>query len=74
MILSDRMDGDYVSSKGNTAYYDHYEDGSIPLSQIIKDNITSYKYGVKNLYYCNTPDGDGKLEQEPVCEGGACAI
>ena len=64
-----------MSISANLYYnYDHYEDGSIPLSQIIKDNITSYKYGVKNLYYCNTPDGDGKLEQEPVCEGGACAI
>ena len=64
-----------MSISANLYYnYDHYEDGSIPLSQIIKDNITSYKYGVKNLYYCNTPDGDGKLEKEPVCEGGACAI
>jgi len=64
-----------MSISANLYYnYDHHEDGSIPLSQIIKDNITSYKYGVKNLYYCNTPDGDGKLEQEPVCEGGACAI
>ena len=64
-----------MSISANLYYnYDHYEDGSIPLSQIIKDNITSYKYGVKNLYYCNTPDGDGKLEQEPVCEGGACSI
>ena len=64
-----------MSISANLYYnYDHYEDGSIPLSQIIKDTITSYKYGVKNLYYCNTPDGDGKLEKEPVCEGGACSI
>tara|TARA_B100000287_G_scaffold208085_2_gene196382 strand:- start:6155 stop:8392 length:2238 start_codon:yes stop_codon:yes gene_type:complete len=64
-----------MSISANLYYnYEHYEDGSIPLSNIIKDSIISYKYGVKNLYYCNTPDGDGKLEQEPVCEGGACAI
>ncbi len=64
-----------MSISANLYYnYDHHEDGSIPLSQIIKDNITSYKYGVKNLYYCNTPDGDGKLDEDTACEGGACAI
>ena len=64
-----------MSISANLYYnYDHYEDGSIPLSQIIKDNITSYKYGVKNLYYCNTPDGDVKRDEDTACEGGACAI
>jgi ribonucleoside-diphosphate reductase alpha chain len=64
-----------MSISANLYYnYEHYEDGSIPLSQLIKDGITSYKYGIKNLYYCNTPDGDGKLEEESTCEGGACAI
>ena len=64
-----------MSISANLYYnYDHYEDGSIPLSRIIKDNLYSYKYGVKNLYYCNTPDGDGQLEKESDCEGGACAI
>jgi ribonucleoside-diphosphate reductase alpha chain len=64
-----------MSISANLYYnYDHYEDGSIPLSRIIKDNLYSYKYGVKNLYYCNTPDGDGQLEKESGCEGGSCSI
>jgi ribonucleoside-diphosphate reductase alpha chain len=64
-----------MSISANLYYnYDHYEDGSIPLSQIIKDNLYSYKYGVKNLYYCNTPDGDGQLEKESGCESGSCSI
>lgn len=60
--------------------YNHYEDGNIPLSRIIKDQLYGYKYGIKNLYYCNTPDSDGDMEkgmnceEEPVCVGGACSL
>ena len=54
--------------------YAHYPDGNIPLSVIIKDQIYSYKYGLKNLYYANTPDGDGETEKDNNCESGACAI
>lgn len=54
--------------------YSHYADGNIPLSVLIKDQIYGYKYGVKNFYYCNTPDGDGATEKETNCESGACAI
>jgi ribonucleoside-diphosphate reductase alpha chain len=53
--------------------YSHYKDGNIPLSIIIKDQIYGYKYGIKNLYYCNTPDGDGATEKSS-CEEGACSI
>jgi ribonucleoside-diphosphate reductase alpha chain len=52
--------------------YENYEGGSIPLSAIIRDQIYAYKLGIKNLYYCNTPDGDGATENN--CESGACAI
>lgn len=64
-----------MSMSTNLYYnYDHYEDGKIPLSVIIKDQIYAYKYGLKNLYYCNTPDGDGAEEKDMGCESGACAI
>ena len=54
--------------------YAHYEDGNIPLSILIKDQIYGYKYGLKNFYYANTPDGDGDTEKDLGCESGACAI
>ena len=54
--------------------YSHYEDGSIPLSQLIKDQVYGYKLGLKNFYYANTPDGDGDTEKDMGCEGGACSI
>ncbi len=54
--------------------YKHYEDGNIPLSVLIKDQLYGFKYGVKNFYYCNTPDGDGDTEKETGCESGSCAI
>mgnify|MGYP003146349472 CR=1 FL=1 len=56
--------------------YAHYEDGNIPLSILIKDQIYGYKYGLKNFYYANTPDGDGETEKDLNCdcESGACAI
>lgn len=54
--------------------YANYPEGNIPLSVLIKDQIYCYKMGIKNLYYCNTPDGDGETEKETNCESGACAI
>jgi ribonucleoside-diphosphate reductase alpha chain len=54
--------------------YAHYQDGNIPLSVLIKDQIYGFKYGVKNFYYCNTPDGDGQTEKSSGCESGSCAI
>jgi ribonucleoside-diphosphate reductase alpha chain len=54
--------------------YAHYSEGNIPLSILIKDQIQGYKYGVKNFYYCNTPDGDGQTEKSTGCEGGSCSI
>lgn len=54
--------------------YAHYTDGNIPLSVLIKDQIYGYKYGIKNFYYANSPDGDGSTEKETNCESGSCAI
>ena len=64
-----------MSMSTNLYYnYAHYEDGNIPLSVLIKDQIYGYRYGLKNFYYANTPDGDGETEKEMNCESGACAI
>jgi ribonucleoside-diphosphate reductase alpha chain len=63
-------------SMSTNLYYNYgdYEDGNIPLSVIIKDQVYGYKYGLKNFYYANTPDGDGDMEKDMNCESGACAI
>ena len=64
-----------MSMSTNLYYnYSHYEDGNIPLSVLIRDQIYGYKYGLKNFYYANTPDGDGETERGMNCESGACAI
>tara|TARA_R110002020_G_scaffold46539_20_gene132402 strand:- start:909 stop:3170 length:2262 start_codon:yes stop_codon:yes gene_type:complete len=61
-----------MSMSTNLYYnYDHYQDGNIPLSVIIKDQVYGYKYGLKNFYYANTPDGDGNTEKDMGCEDGA---
>jgi len=41
----------------NTSYNPaQYEDNKIPMSEMMKDLITFYKYGGKQLYYFNTND------------------
>jgi len=55
--------------------YSHFQDGNIPLSTLIKDQIYGYKYGIKNFYYCNTPDGDCERgDNNHGCESGSCSI
>lgn len=47
----------------NTSYNPKfYEDEQIPMSEMIRHMVTFYKYGGKNLYYCNTFDGAGEQE------------
>jgi ribonucleoside-diphosphate reductase alpha chain len=49
----------------NTSYNpDHFEDGKVPMSQLIKDIVTFYKYGGKQLYYNNTHDGAGEMKDD----------
>jgi ribonucleoside-diphosphate reductase alpha chain len=51
----------------NTSYNpEHYDDNKIPMSEMITDLVTAYKFGLKQLYYFNTFDGAGELEDEPV--------
>jgi ribonucleoside-diphosphate reductase alpha chain len=64
-----------MSMSTNLYYnYDHYEGGNIPLSILIRDQVYGYKYGLKNFYYANTPDGDGDTEKGMNCSSGACSL
>ena len=48
----------------NTSYNPrHYEDEKIPMSEMIKHILMHYKYGGKTLYYFNTFDGAGEMEE-----------
>ena len=55
----------------NTSYNPrHYEDEKIPMSEMIKHLLMHYKYGGKTLYYFNTFDGAGEIEeQKPLAQG-----
>lgn len=58
----------------NTSYNpEHYEDEKIPMSVLLKDIVTFYKYGGKQLYYNNTHDGQGEYQDrdEPALAPGA---
>ena len=55
----------------NTSYNpEHYEDNKIPMSVMIKDLVTAYKYGIKQLYYFNTFDGSGEMEDHHTYDSG----
>ena len=64
----------------NTSYNPgQYEDNKIPMSVMIKDLVTAYKYGIKQLYYFNTYDGAGDdtdelpgLEQDQYDDESEC--
>ena len=47
----------------NTSYNPKfYEDEKIPLSEMIGHLLMFYKFGGKQLYYCNTNDGQGEID------------
>ena len=49
----------------NTSYNpENYEDQKVPMSIMIQDLVTAYKYGLKQLYYFNTFDGAGEIKEE----------
>ena len=50
----------------NTSYNpQHFAEEKIPMSELLTDLITFYKYGGKQLYYCNTFDGATDDVEEP---------
>lgn len=57
----------------NTSYNPKfYPDEQLPMTDLIRDIISFYKFGGKNLYYFNTLDGAGEIEdQEPTEEAAA---
>lgn len=47
----------------NTSYNPlHYEDEKVPMSEMMKHILLCYKWGMKQLYYNNTFDGAGEIE------------
>ncbi len=51
-----------VNTSYNPAFY---EDEKIPMSTLLQDIISFYKYGGKQLYYFNTYDGATDEVEEP---------
>lgn len=61
----------FDQSISTNTYYnpEHYENGEIPMSVMIKDILNSYKWGLKTLYYHNTFDGKTELmEEKPMSD------
>ena len=53
----------------NTSYNpQHYEDEKIPMSEMLQHLIMCYKYGLKQLYYFNTFDGQGEINIDKLME------
>jgi len=49
----------------------NYDGDQVPMSELIRDLVYSYKLGIKTLYYQNTYDGAGEVdfkEDEEDCE------
>ena len=54
----------------NTSYNPKfYEDGKIPMSEMLKHLLMMYKYGIKTGYYLNTNDGAGEIEITDLAPG-----
>ena len=51
----------------NTSYNPtFYEDDKIPMSDMLRHLVMSYKYGLKQLYYFNTYDGAGEIDVDKM--------
>ena len=49
----------------NTSYNpEFFEDSKVPMSVMVTDLVTAYKYGLKQLYYFNTYDGAGEMKED----------
>jgi len=53
----------------NTSYNpQYYEDEKIPMSEMLQHLLMCYKYGLKQLYYFNTFDGQGEINIDKLVE------
>ena len=51
----------------NTSYNpQHYADEKIPMSEMLQHLIMCYKFGIKQLYYFNTFDGQGEINVDKM--------
>jgi ribonucleoside-diphosphate reductase alpha chain len=63
------------SISANTSYNPaHYEDGKVPMSEMLMHLLLAYKYGLKTLYYCNTNDGAGEISTDAVADNNNTII
>jgi ribonucleoside-diphosphate reductase alpha chain len=54
----------------NTSYNpEHFDNEKVPMSVLLRDIVTFYKYGGKQLYYNNTYDGQGELSTDAATPG-----
>jgi ribonucleoside-diphosphate reductase alpha chain len=51
-----------------------FEQGKVPIKQILQDLLYCYKLGLKTLYYHNTRDGASDSQDDDGCAGGACKL
>jgi len=53
-----------------------FPDNKVPMQTLLKDLLTTYKLGLKTLYYHNTRDGanDSQTDLDEGCAGGACKL
>ena len=67
---------DQAISANHYYNFSKYESGNLPMSEVARDILYSYKMGLKTLYYANTDDGktDKHIEEDTDCAGGACKL
>jgi len=53
----------------NTSYNpQYYDDEKIPMSEMLQHLLMCYKYGLKQLYYFNTFDGQGEINIDKLMD------
>jgi len=58
--------------------YTKYNNKKIPLSEVLKRDLFTIKYGIKSLYYAKSKtqndENVDKIEEETNCSGGGCTL